>query len=209
MSVQLSVVIPARDGDDARLPATLRCLVAHLQQQEKGWEVLVVDEGSSDQVARAVAVLGDDRVRLIRRPGRRGKGHAARIGVLASRGARVLMCDPGNATPIEELPRLHDALEEGASVAIGSRRPPSPVRKHPLRQFCGWIGTGLIQLVAAPGMQDATTGFNLYDGPRARVVFQRARLDSGSDAEVLHLFRRLGLQVVEVPVRWSDPLGSN
>jgi glycosyltransferase involved in cell wall biosynthesis len=208
VSVQLSVVIPARDAD-ARLPTTLRGLVGHLQEQQKSWEILVADEGSSDQVARTLAVLGDDRVRLIRRPVSRGKGHAARIGVLASRGARVLMCDVGNATPIEELPRLHDALEGGASVAIGSPRPPSQLRKRPLREFCGRIGTGLIQLVALPGLEDATSGFNLYDGPRARVVFQRARLDSGSDAEVLHLFRRLGLQVVEVPVRWSDPLGSN
>ncbi|TDU90257.1 glycosyl transferase family 2 [Kribbella voronezhensis] len=208
MSVQLSVVVPARDGD-ARLPATLRGLLSHLQQQEQAWEVLVVDAGSSDQVARAVAVLGDDRVRLIRRPVSRGKGHAARVGVLASRGARVLMCDAGSPTPLEELPRLHDALEGGASVAIGSRQPPSPVRKHPLREWCGRIGTGLIQLVTLPGIQDASTGFKLYDGPRARLVFQRARLDGSSDAEVLHLFRRLGLQVVEVPVRWSDHLGSN
>src|SRR5882757_6605757 len=207
----MSVVIPAYN-EEARLPATLRAVVAHLRQEGRDWEVLVVDDGSSDQTAWAVATLGDSRVRLIRWPVNRGKGHAVRVGVLASRGKRVLMCDADNATPIGELPKLHDALDRGASVAIGSRALPGSrleVRQHPLRELCGRIGNGLIQLVAVPGIQDTQCGFKLYDGPQARLVFQLARLDGWcSDAEVLHLFRRLGLIVTEVPVRWSDQPGS-
>ncbi len=156
--------------------------------------------------------FGDDRVRLIRWPVNRGKGHAVRIGVLASRGERVLMCDADNATPIDKLDLLHAALDQGASAAIGSRALPDSrleVRQSRLREWCGRIGNGLIQVFAVPGIQDTQCGFKLYDGRRGRLVFQLARVDGWcSDAEVLHLFHRLGLSVAEVGVRWSSQEGS-
>jgi dolichyl-phosphate beta-glucosyltransferase len=209
--VQLSVVIPAYN-EERRLPRTVRAVTAYLGTMYEDWEVLVVDDGSADATAQAVRAVGDERVGLIRWPVNRGKGHAVRVGVLASRGDRVLMCDADNATPIEQLALLQAALDRGAYAAIGSRALPASeleVRQTPLREVCGRIGNALIQAVAVPGIQDTQCGFKLYDGPRGRLVFQLARVDGWcSDAEVLHLFHRLGLEVAEVPVRWSDQEGS-
>ncbi|WP_405062766.1 glycosyltransferase family 2 protein [Kribbella sp. NBC_01505] len=205
------MVIPAYN-EEQRLPQTLRAVTAHLGTVCQDWEVLVVDDGSADDTARAVQAAGDSRVRLIRWPVNRGKGHAVRIGILASRGARVLMCDADNATPIEQLGILQTALDGGASAAIGSRALADSeleIRQSRLRETCGRIGNALIQAFAVPGIQDTQCGFKLYDGPRARLVFQLARIDGWcSDAEVLHLFHRLGLEVAEVPVRWFDRDGS-
>ncbi|MBB5982304.1 glycosyltransferase [Kribbella solani] len=211
MRVQLSVVIPAYN-EERRLPRTLRAVTAYLTATSAEWEVLVVDDGSADATAQAVHAFHDDRVRLIRWPVNRGKGHAVRIGVLASRGDRVLMCDADNATSIEQVELLHKALDRGAWAAIGSRALPQSqlvVRQSALRETCGRFGNALIQLLAVPGIQDTQCGFKLYDGPRGRLVFQLARVDGWcSDAEVLHLFHRLGLEVAEIPVRWSDQEGS-
>jgi glycosyltransferase involved in cell wall biosynthesis len=205
------VVIPAYN-EERRLPQTLRAVTAYLETVCQDWEVLVVDDGSADATARTVQATGDDRVRLIRWPVNRGKGHAVRIGILASRGERVLMCDADNATPIEQLAVLQTALDGGASAAIGSRALPESelsVRQSRLRETCGRFGNALIQTFAVRGIQDTQCGFKLYDGPRARLVFQLARIDGWcSDAEVLHLFHRLGLEVAEVPVRWFDREGS-
>lgn len=205
------MVIPAYN-EEQRLPQTLRAVTAYLATTYLDWEVLVVDDGSADATARTVQAVGDERVQLIRWPVNRGKGHAVRIGILASRGDRVLMCDADNATPIEQVDLLHAALDRGACAAIGSRALPQSqleVRQTPLREICGRIGNALIQLVAVPGIQDTQCGFKLYDGPRGRLVFQLARVDGWcSDAEVLHLFHRLGLEVAEIPVRWSDQEGS-
>ncbi|MFC9694053.1 dolichyl-phosphate beta-glucosyltransferase [Kribbella sp. NPDC056951] len=211
MTVQLSVVIPAYN-EEQRLPQTLKAVTAYLAATCEDWEVLVVDDGSADATARSVQAAGDERVQLIRWPVNRGKGHAVRVGILASRGARVLMCDADNATPIEQLHVLQAALDRGASAAIGSRALPESeleVRQSAFRETCGRIGNALIQAFAVPGIQDTQCGFKLYDGPRARLVFQLARIDGWcSDAEVLHLFHRLGLEVAEVPVRWFDRDGS-
>jgi glycosyltransferase involved in cell wall biosynthesis len=217
--MELSVVIPAYN-EERRLPGTLRAVLGYLSRHGTDWEVLVVDDGSTDATARVVRSFADPRLELIRWPVNRGKGHAVRVGVLASTGRRVLLSDADLAAPIEELPRLRAALDTsagvgagvGAGAAIGSRALAGSrlaVRQHPLRELCGRIGNGLIRGIAVPGIADTQCGFKLYDGEPARLVYRLARLDGWcSDAEVLHLFARLGFGVIEVPIRWSHQPGS-
>lgn len=211
--MELSVVIPAYD-EERRLPHTLRSVLAYLRANEPSWEVVVVDDGSADATAAVVRSAGRDepRLRLVRWPVNRGKGHAVRIGVLASIGRTVLLCDADLATPIEELPLLQAALDQGASAAVGSRAVDGArleTRQDRLREVFGRLGNGLIRSVAVPGISDTQCGFKLYAGSPARLVHQLARLDGWcSDAEVLHLFGRLGLPIAEVGVRWSHQPGS-
>lgn len=207
----LTVVIPAYN-EEARLPATLRAVIGYLDRHVDDWQVVVVDDGSTDGTAEVVRSMTEPRLRLIRWPVNRGKGHAVRVGMLASTGRRILLSDADLAAPIEELPRLQAALDAGASAAVGSRMLPGSrleTRQDPLRELCGRLGNRLIQGIAVPGIADTQCGFKLYDGACARLVFRLARLDGWcSDAEVLHLFTRLDLRVTEVPIRWAHQPGS-
>ncbi|MFD8868404.1 dolichyl-phosphate beta-glucosyltransferase [Streptomyces sp. NPDC059590] len=226
-AVDLTVVVPAYNEED-RLPGTLDAICRYLRSspgRHAEWELIVVDDGSTDATAAVVrdAAETEPRIRLLAPPAaasptsgsfarNHGKGHALRLGVLASRGRRVLLTDADLATPIEELAQLHDRLDAGFTAAIGSRAHPDAlieVDQHPLRRLLGRAGNRLIRAVALPGFGDTQCGFKLFDGDRARAAFGRSRLDGwGIDVEILRTFRRADWAVAEVPVRWAHQAGS-
>jgi dolichyl-phosphate beta-glucosyltransferase len=219
-SIDLTVVVPAYN-EERRLAPTLDAIVTYLSKTGGGgdgrpdaWEVLVVDDGSTDATGEVVAgaAARDPRIRLLSSPANRGKGHALRLGVLASRGRRVLVTDADLAAPIEELDRLEAALADGHAAAIGSRATDGATierHQHRIRELLGRAGNVLIRRVAVPGIRDTQCGFKLFDGDRAREAFAASRLDGwGIDVEILQHFRRSGWSVAEVPVRWAHQPGS-
>ncbi|WP_210585092.1 dolichyl-phosphate beta-glucosyltransferase [Streptomyces sp. GESEQ-35] len=212
--VDLSVVIPAYN-EERRLGPTLDAIAGYLGEDEGrwgDWEIIVADDGSTDGTRDLVTERHDPRVRLVAGPRNRGKGHALRLGVGASRGRRILVTDADLAAPIEELERLDKAFSEGYAAAIGSRSVPGATigdRQHPLRELLGRAGNVLIRRIAVPGIRDTQCGFKLFDGDRAREAFADSRLDGwGIDVEVLQHFSRSDWPVAEVPVRWSHQSGS-
>ncbi|MFG2194915.1 dolichyl-phosphate beta-glucosyltransferase [Streptomyces sp. NPDC048639] len=211
--IDVTVVIPAYN-EEQRLRPGIDEVCGYLRTTVRRWELIVVDDGSTDGTAAVAAEAADaePRIRLLRAPVNRGKGHAVRIGMRASRGRRVLFCDADGATPIEELALLHDRLDEGYAVAIGSRARPGArieARQHVLRELLGKAGNRLIQAVAVPGIRDTQCGFKLFDGDKARTAFALARTDGwGFDVEILRMFHANGWPIAEVPVRWSHRPGS-
>ncbi len=213
-TLDLTVVVPAYNEEE-RLGPTLAAITGHLQENEDRWgtwEVVVVDDGSTDGTRDLVTGLADPRVQLVTSPRNRGKGHALRLGVAASRGARVLVTDADLAAPIEELEVLDEALTEGHAAAIGSRSVPGATiehHQHRVRELLGRAGNLLIRRVAVPGIRDTQCGFKLFDGDRARTAFAASRLNGwGIDVEVLQHFRRADWPVAEIPVRWAHQSGS-
>jgi glycosyltransferase involved in cell wall biosynthesis len=206
--VDLTVVVPAYN-EERRLARSLDAICAYLAGGEQSWELIVVDDGSTDGSPAIMASVAAAQpcLRIIESTTNWGKGHAVRSGVLASRGAYVLICDADLAAPIEEVEPLLKALADGHSVAIGSRAgPTSKIEIHQgrLRETVGRLGNLLIRTVAVPGIADTQCGFKLFEGDVARAVFARAKLDGwGFDVEILHLCCRFGWPVVEVPVRWA------
>ncbi|MEW1793133.1 MULTISPECIES: dolichyl-phosphate beta-glucosyltransferase [Streptomyces] len=228
----LTVVVPAYN-EEHRLRPTLDAICAHLRADPErwgDWELIVVDDGSTDGTAEVAAQAAADepRVQVLTSEENRGKGHALRLGVLASYGRRVLVTDADLATPIEELDALDDLLHddededeedcdyeyeyEATAAVIGSRALPDSrveVRQRPVREWLGRLGNRLIRLVAVRGIHDTQCGFKLFDGDKARAAFAASRLDGwGIDVEILRHFRRAGWPVAEVPVRWSHQSGS-
>ncbi|MFG3284132.1 dolichyl-phosphate beta-glucosyltransferase [Streptomyces sp. NPDC048111] len=211
--VELSVVVPAYN-EELRLAPTLDAIRAHLGDG-CSWELIVVDDGSADDTVRVAkeAAARDPRISVVVSDTNRGKGHALRLGVLASYGRRVLITDADLATPIEELDHLAKAMtEDETAAAIGSRAHPEArieVHQSRMRETLGRMGNRLIRAVAVPGIRDTQCGFKLFDGDKARAAFSDARLDGwGIDVEILQFFRRRGWPVAEVPVRWSHQDGS-
>ncbi|MCF3137283.1 dolichyl-phosphate beta-glucosyltransferase [Streptomyces olivochromogenes] len=212
--VDLSVVVPAYNEEE-RLGPTLTAITRYLGDGEGRWgewEVIVADDGSTDGTGDVVTALGHPGVQLVTSPRNRGKGHALRLGVAASRGRRVLVTDADLAAPIEELERLDKALSGGHSAAIGSRSVPGAAigtHQHRVRELLGRAGNFLIRATAVPGIRDTQCGFKLFEGDKAREVFAASRLEGwGIDVEVLQQFRRRDWAVTEVPVRWSHQPGS-
>ena len=213
--VELSVVIPAYN-EARRIQRALERVVEYLRVRGGVFEVVVVDDGSSDGtpdlVDRFAATQPLGTVRSLRLPFNQGKGAALRAGFAGSTGQRILMTDADLATPIEELHKLEAAFG-GVQVVAGSRALASSNITRPqsaLRVFLGRAGNLWIRSLAVPGIHDTQCGFKLFDGDAGRRLFALSREDRfGIDIEVLCLARRrLGMQVREVGVRWEHQDGS-
>jgi len=209
----LSVVVPAYN-EGARIPATLRAISDHFASAPFPVELIVVDDGSRDDtcaVVRAIAPQLSVPVTLLRYAPNRGKGHALKVGFAATKGDRILFSDADLSTPIDEADRFLAALDAGADVAIGSRksaRARIEVRQPWLRETLGKGFTWLVRRLAAD-VSDATCGFKAYRGDAGRALYARMRVfDWSFDAEMLLVGARLGLRLVEVPVRWRDQAGT-
>jgi dolichyl-phosphate beta-glucosyltransferase len=209
----LSVVVPAYN-EARRIPATLQAIANHFTGAPYAVELLVVDDGSSDDTAAAVRALAPSLalpLRLLRYAPNRGKGFALKVGFAASRGDRVLFSDADLSTAITEADRLLAELELGFDVVIGSRkRAKAQIEVHQpwLRETLGKGFTMMVRLFVAD-VTDATCGFKAYRGDVGRDLFSRMRVfDWSFDAEMLWIAKQRGLRVGEVPVRWSDQAGT-
>ncbi|MEZ4218071.1 MAG: glycosyltransferase family 2 protein [Myxococcota bacterium] len=212
-ATSLSVVVPAFD-EATCIESTLRALARHLGAHHPASEIVVVDDGSRDDTAaraRAAAAALPVPVRVLAYAGNRGKGHALKVGFAAARGARVLFTDADLSTPLDAMDALLARLDDGADVAIGSRkREGAHVEVHQpwWRESMGRVFTALVRLLVAP-VSDATCGFKAFRGDAGRALFAALRIDDWSfDAELLFLAARRGLRVDEVPVTWRDQPGT-
>ena len=117
-----SLVIPAYN-ESARIELTLARVLECVRS--RGWdaEILVVNDGSTDNTETLVTSMLDlhPRLHLINNPGNRGKGYSVRNGLLQAAGEIVLFTDADLSAPMVEAERLFAAIEAGADVAIGSR----------------------------------------------------------------------------------------
>lgn len=211
----LSIVIPAYN-EARRLPPYLEAIRTYLTARGMSYEILVVDDGSTDGTGAVVEETGrgEPSLRLLTLPRNRGKGCAVRTGILAARGALCLIADADGATPIEELARLESALAEGADLAIGSRfrasrNPDFRVRARWHRSVLGNLFNWFVQRLGIPDIDDTQCGFKLLPAAVARDLFSVARIDGyGFDLELLYLAQRRGYRIAEIPINWADQPGS-
>lgn len=209
----VSVIIPAFN-EELRLAGGLLPMLKVLRERGEPFEIIVVDDGSSDGTAGIVNTFhsGYPEVRLERFSENRGKGAAVRHGMLAARGRYLLLADADGATPAEEILRLRARIEEGAQVAIGSRRRQdedssvtSPWHRRLLR-FCFNMP---VRLFLFDGIADTQCGFKMFTAEAARYLFSQQQCERFSfDLELLYLAKRGGLPIAEVPVSWNNVEGS-
>jgi dolichyl-phosphate beta-glucosyltransferase len=211
----LSVILPAYNEADRILPY-LSSITKYLDQRAGPFEILVVNDGSTDATAAGVRRFAESApsVRVLDLPANRGKGAAVRAGMQAARGRLLLMADADGATPIEELERLEQAIAQGAQIAVGSRTlasrdPRYRVQARWHRSLLGDVFNWIVQRLGIRGIMDTQCGFKLFQADTARALFGTARIDHyGFDLEILYLAQRRGFRLREVPINWNDQAGS-
>ena len=158
MDVQLSVLTPAYNEAD-NLADLVPRLRAVLDEMGTSYEIVVVDDGSTDGTRAVMAGLRDDRVRYIRLRRNAGKSAALSLGLRHLRGELVVLMDADGQDAPEEIPRLLQHLdEEGLDLVTGRRavRHDRPVKRWTSRLYNG--ATAMVTRV--PG-KDFNSGFKL------------------------------------------------
>jgi len=206
MAILLSVIIPARN-EVRRLPSTLERVERYFASLDIEWELLVVDNGSSDGTDRLVEDFAKAHpcVRLVRES-RPGKGAAVRTGMLAAQGELALFSDADLSCPIEEERKLREALSAGYDVAIASRRlPGSDAERTAERKLMSLLFNWIVQIIALPGISDSQCGFKGFRREAAGRIFRAGMIDGWAfDVEILFLARHMGCRIAEIPVRWRQ-----
>jgi len=208
----ISVVIPAFN-EAARIGDSIRKIEQFLGGFPYPSELIVVDDGSTDETFRVLCNFRFRGFRLIHNPTNHGKGYSVRQGVLAATGDFVLFSDADLSAPIEELQKLLDvAISENADVVVGSRSlDRSFIEKHQsrFREAGGVFFNWMVRLVLGLNLHDTQCGFKLFKRQTIVPIFQKQTTDGfGFDPEILFLASRRGLKVCEVSVRWSHAEGS-
>jgi dolichyl-phosphate beta-glucosyltransferase len=205
----LSIVIPSKD-EEKRLPRTIEVIQAYLDARHADYELILVDDGSSDGTRKIMdtAAARNPRIKVEALPFNRGKGRALATGVDAAHGDPILLTDADLSTPIEELEKLQAALDTGAGIAIASRalRDSRVEVSQPIyRVAMGKAFNLIVQAVLLPGIWDTQCGFKLFRADVAHRVFAGLVTDGfGYDPEVLYRARRQGTRITEVPVVWRN-----
>jgi glycosyltransferase involved in cell wall biosynthesis len=207
----MSVVIPAYN-EEMTVAGTVSAVRNWLEERGASYEIIVVDNASTDRTIQVLAPLTDGaRVRLLRNEVNRGKGYSVRRGMLEATGELRLMCDADCLPSLVSLGGMVDLMEE-ADVVIGSRNIDGSRVDHaqPLRRrLASWNFLNLCRLAMNEPSRDIFCGFKLFRGEAAEAAFSRQRIEGWAfDIEVLAFARRLGYRVRETGIVWNDREGS-
>jgi glycosyltransferase involved in cell wall biosynthesis len=209
-SCHLSVIIPAYN-EAKRIGASLAKIEEYLSSRRFSAELIVVDDGSTDDTMELLAREADHYgcLQVLRNERNRGKGFSVRRGVLAAQGALVLFTDADLSAPIGEADKLIEVLEqEKADAVVGSRainRKLIGIRQPWFRDLGGRFFNLLVRLFTGLGIKDTQCGLKLFRLESTRPAFELQRTEGfGFDPELLFLIHRSGGKIMEVPVRWNN-----
>jgi glycosyltransferase involved in cell wall biosynthesis len=201
----LSVVIPAYN-ESGRIAISLEAIWDYVRRKNFAVEVIVVDDGSTDNTVEIASAQAATRV--LRNGRNRGKGYSVRHGVLEARGELILFTDADLSAPIEEADKLLAAMESSlADAVVGSRaleRKLIGTHQSPFREWGGRFYNLLVRIFTGLSIHDTQCGFKLFRRATTLRAFELQRVERfGFDPEILFLIKRQGGKLAEVPVRWN------
>lgn len=207
----ISIIIPAYN-EEHRITPTLEEIYHFAKSSFSSFEIIVVDDGSSDKTVEKIRMLDYPELSILSFPENKGKGAAVKAGALNAKGDCVLFADADGSTPFSEVTKLLKAFESGAEIAIGSRAllsPDSQVTTSLHRKICGRIFNYAVNFLLVPGIADTQCGFKLFSKKAASFLFSRQTSERFSfDVEILSIAQKAKIRIVEIPINWHNVPGS-
>ncbi|HZQ29627.1 MAG TPA: glycosyltransferase [Patescibacteria group bacterium] len=215
-NIFLSVVVPCYNEMANLQKGVLEKIAHYLSRQKFAYEVLIVDDGSTDGSISFIEhfIKDEPKFKLIKNS-HLGKAGTVTAGMLKGKGEWRLFCDMDQAAPIDELSKLLPFAKDGFDVIIGSR---SNQRKNApfTRQI---MANGMIILrkivIGLYDIKDTQCGFKMFSAKASEVLFGKlsdvhngfskikgSNVTAGFDIELLYIARKNGFRVKEVPVEW-------
>lgn len=211
----LSVIIPAYNEEINLKRGVLNSVYEYLKDKDFVWEVIILDDGSSDKTVQLVDEFAKKHKNFIlKKEPHRGKGGTLIAGADYAKGEYVLFADMDQSTPMDQFDRFIPKLEAGYDVAIGSRsgRPGQPL----IRKIMAYGFVVLRTLILRLPFKDTQCGFKVYKTAAAKEIFKRTQIykkgnvskmgsvTAGFDIETLFIARKLSLKIAEIPVEWYE-----
>lgn len=213
--MDFSIVIPAYNEEKNIRLGALDKVARYLDKQSFSWEVIIVDDGSTDLTKRLLAEFSKNNKKYsVYYEPHRGKASTVITGMLAAKGTIILFTDLDQATPLDQLEKIAPWFEKGYDVVIGSRnkkRLGAPLTRVLMAQGFMFLRSTILGL---KGITDTQCGFKAFKREVAQDIFSRLKLyaeskevhgasvTAGFDIETLFLAKRMNYSIKEVPVEW-------
>ncbi len=213
-SVKLSVIIPSYNEERNLKNGVLDKVEKFLEGSSLSYEVIVVDDGSTDQSKAIVKekITHNKKFSLIEN-NHGGKAIAVMTGMTAALGELILFTDMDQATPIDQLEKFIPYFEQGVEIVIGSRQ---GRRGAPLvRKISAWGFSVLRAMILGLPFKDTQCGFKAFTKSAVTgivpkimsewgvVHFKGGAVNAGFDVELLYLAKKYGFKIAEVGVEWD------
>lgn len=211
----LSIIIPAYNEEPNFKKGLIDEVPTYLEKQDYSYEVLIVDDGSSDNTASLAEEFAKKHknFRVIKNP-HQGKAQTVKKGVEEANGELILFTDFDQATPISEVSNLLKFIPE-YDIVIGSRQLAGAKReKEPIHRHIMGLGFNIVvQILTVRGIRDTQAGFKCFKGAVAKELFSslkvyskgkavKGALVTAFDVELLFLAKKQGYKIKEVPIIW-------
>ena len=214
--VDCSIVIPAFN-EKKLIGITLQTLIDHITNNQLNFEIIVVDDGSSDQTQEIVKSYikeqqGKLSILLIENATNHGKGFVLRKGMLAATGQVCIFMDADLPFELNIIQDIYSKINSGCQVVVGSRDlPGSTLVGVPFARFlAGQIFSLLVQLIAFKGIRDTQCGVKGFSIEAVKKIFPVSRInDFGIDVELLFIAKKYGFKTCKIPVRMTGYRGDS
>ncbi len=209
-SIRISIVIPVYN-EEHRISSFLASVTEYLQQRDFSYEIVFVDDGSTDKTVAIIKQILDKELpgtfKVVQLPVNAGKGAAIRKGMLEANGEHVFFLDADGSTSIEEIDRFIPSFTEDIDIYIAQR---TLKQKAPFkRKFFGYGYIVLANFFLGLDVKDITCGFKCYTKRCIQTIFSRQSLNNWSfDAENIFTARKHGYKIKEIQVTWEHTPGS-
>lgn len=209
----LTIILPTRN-ESQRIQPTLKDMHAYLSKQDYTSQIVVVDNGSTDDTEGVITKFQETMPELVLDVPEvcPGKGCAVQGGMARYDGDYMMFMDADNATPISEIEKFWPYIKEGYDVVIGSRHVKGSdiaIDQPWFRRLLGRSANLLIQILLLPGIRDTQAGYKLFTREAAKKIFPLQSIDMwGFDMEILALAKMFDYKIKEVPILWRDVGGS-
>lgn len=213
-NIKLSVIIPAYNAEDIITSGVLEQVDEYLSKQKYSYEVIVVDDGSSDKTVEAAEnhIKNKKNFTLLKNT-HGGKAITVMTGLLASKGEISVFTDIDQATPLKEIEKFFPEFEQGYDIVIASRKE----RKGapPVRKLAGWTFSLLRNIILGLPFRDTQCGFKAFNRRTIDEIFPKmlsrwknmkvsgAAVNAGFDVEMLFIAKSKDLKIKEVDVNWQ------
>lgn len=203
----LSVIIPVYNEEKV-ISSTLQRIISYLKKRDFDWEIICVDDGSSDNSQPLIKNFSP--VKILANNKNLGKGAAVKLGILAASGEWLLFLDADLSTDISELKKFEPYLSD-YDIIIGSRQLPQTkiIKSQPFyRVLLGRLGNLIIRGILGINFKDTQCGFKIFN-KKCQSIFRGQILSGwGFDFEILYLAQKFGFRIKEIGVNWHYSLES-
>jgi dolichyl-phosphate beta-glucosyltransferase len=201
----VSLIIPVRDGEGF-IVESIDEARSFLDQKCPAYEVVIVDDGSTDGTAAALGPLLDDRVRLISLPQNLGKFGALKAGMAAAKGRCRVFTDADLPYDLEAVPYIANLVNgRGYEIVVGDRTLPESIsfsNSRVARKLSSRIFSYCVRMLVTGGLFDSQCGIKGFRGEVADALFPLVTDKSFSgDVELLYIALKHNLSIRRIPVR--------